>query len=152
MMSKLFRIIFLALLVTSFVISCDKTKEEEFIVEKPKPKLVDFGFNLHDYNIVNDTVKSGDTFGSLIEKQNLNGNEVYDIVAKVKDTFDVRSIRIGKPYTILRSKNKTNKIQYFIYQPDRMNYYIIDFRDSITAHKTTRPLTFKTRTIAGALG
>lgn len=151
MMSKLFRIIFLALVVTSFIISCDKTKEEEFVVAKTKAKVVDFGFNLHDFNIVNDTVKSGDTFGSLIEKQNLNGQEVYDIVAKVKDTFDVRTLRIGKPYTILRSKNKTNKIQYFIYQPDRMNYYIIDFRDSIIAHKKTRPLTFKTRTIAGAL-
>ena len=51
---------------------------------------------MHDFNMVNDTIKSGDTFGSLLEKQNLNGNQVYDIVAKVKDTFDVRSIRKGK--------------------------------------------------------
>ena len=151
MMSKIFQKIFLAIVLTSFVISCDKTKEEEFIVEKPKPKLIDFGFNLNDFNIVNDTVKSGDTFGSIIDKQNLGDKGVFDIAAKVKDSFDVRNIRKGKPYTILRSKGKTNKIQYFIYQPDKINYYVIDFRDSIIAHKKTRPLTFKTRTIAGAL-
>lgn len=150
-MSKIFQKIFLAIVLTSFVISCDKTKEEEFIVEKPKPKLIDFGFNLNDFNIVNDTVKSGDTFGSIIDKQNLGDKGVFDIAAKVKDSFDVRNIRKGKPYTILRSKGKTNKIQYFIYQPDKINYYVIDFRDSIIAHKKTRPLTFKTRTIAGAL-
>ena len=150
-MSKILQKIFCVFLLSSVLFSCDKTEEIAILVPKAKPKLVEFGFNLHDFNVINDTVKSGDTFGSLIEKQNLNGKEVFDIVAKVKDTFDVRTIRKGKPYTILRSKNKTNKIQIFIYQPDKINYYVIDFRDSIVVHKKTRPLTFKTRTIAGAL-
>jgi murein DD-endopeptidase MepM/ murein hydrolase activator NlpD len=150
-MSKILQKIFCVFLLSSVLFSCDKTEEIAILVPKAKPKLVEFGFNLHDFNVINDTVKSGDTFGSLIEKQNLKGKEVFDIVAKVKDTFDVRTIRKGKPYTILRSKNKTNKIQVFIYQPDKINYYVIDFRDSIVVHKKTRPLTFKTRTIAGAL-
>lgn len=151
-MSKIFQKLILIFLLSAFIISCNKAKEEEIIVPKARPILVEFGFNMHDFNMVNDTVKSGDTFGSLLEKQNLNGRQVYDIVAKVKDTFDVRSIRKGKPYTILRSKDKTNKIQLFIYQPDKLNYYIVDFRDSaVVAHKKTKPLTFKSRTIAGAL-
>lgn len=150
-MSKTFQKVFLIFLLSTFIISCDKTNEEEIIVQKAKPKLVEFGFKIHDFNIVNDTIKSGDTFGSLLEKQNLDGRKVYDIVAKVKDTFDVRSIRIGKPFTILRSKDRTNKIQVLIYQPDRLNFYVIDFRDSIVVYKKAKPLTFKTRTIAGAL-
>ena len=83
---KIFRIVFAVLMLTSFVVSCDQSKEEAFVEEKPKTKLIDFGFNLHDFNVVNDTVKSGDTFGSLLQKQNLNGKQVYDIVAQVKDT------------------------------------------------------------------
>ncbi len=150
-MSKTFQKVILIFLLSIFIISCDKTNEEEIIVQKAKPKLVEFGFKIHDFNIVNDTIKSGDTFGSLLEKQNLDGRKVYDIVAKVKDTFDVRSIRIGKPFTILRSKDRTNKIQVLIYQPDRLNFYVIDFRDSIVVYKKAKPLTFKTRTIAGAL-
>ena len=150
-MSKIFQKLILVFLLSTFIISCDKAKEEEIIVPKAKPKMVEFGFNLHNFNVVNDTIKSGDTFGSLLEKQNLNGREVYDIVAKVKDTFDVKTIRKGKPYTILRSKDRTNKIQVFIYQPDRLNFYVVDFRDSVLVNKKTRPLTFKSRTIAGAL-
>ena len=152
MMSKIFQKLILVFLLSTFIISCNNTKEEEIsIIPKAKPHLVEFGFNLHDFNVQNDTIKSGDTFGSLLEKQNLNGRQVYDIVAKVKDSFDVRSIRKGKPYTILRSKDRTNKIQVFIYQPDKLNFYVIDFRDSIVVHKKTKPLTFKSRTIAGAL-
>ena len=150
-MSKIFQKLILIFLLSTFIISCDKAKEEEIIVPKAKPKMVEFGFNLHNFNVVNDTIKSGDTFGSLLEKQNLNGREVYDIVAKVKDTFDVKTIIKGKPYTILRSKDRTNKIQVFIYQPDRLNFYVVDFRDSVLVNKKTRPLTFKSRTIAGAL-
>ncbi|MCF6128614.1 peptidoglycan DD-metalloendopeptidase family protein [Flavobacterium sp. AS60] len=150
-MLKVFQKVVVVFLLSTVIISCNQAKEEEVIVPKAKPKLVEFGFNIHDFNIVNDTIKSGDTFGSLLEKQNLNGREVYDIVAKVKDTFDVRSIRKGKPFTILRSKDRTNKIQVFIYQPDKLNFYVIDFRDSIVVHKKAKPLMFKTRTIAGAL-
>ena len=126
-MSKISQRIFLIILITSFILSCNKTNEEEIIVPKAKPKLVEFGFNLHDFNVLNDTIKSGDTFGSLLDSQNIDDNEVYDIVAKVKDSFDVRSIRKGKPYTILRSKDRTKKIQVFIYQPDKINYYVINF-------------------------
>ena len=151
MMLKIFQKISIIILLASLTISCKKNKEEEIFVPKTKIKSVEFGFNLHDFNVVHDTIQSGDTFGSILDRQNLNGKEVYDIVAVVKDSFDVKSIRKGKPFIILRSKDRTNKIQVFIYQPDRLNYYVVDFRDSIVTHKKTRPLTFKSRTIAGAL-
>jgi len=141
-------LIFLAFLLFT---SCNTTEKKS--VQKHKNAVIhdEFGLKLNEFNIVEDTIQSGDTFGSIIEKQNLNGRQVYDIVAKVKDTFDVRSIRKGKPYFILRTKDRTNKIQAFIYQPDRLNYYIVDFRDSIVAFKKTKPVKFTTRTIAGAL-
>lgn len=150
-MSKISLKIILICFLALFTFSCNKNKEEEIIIQKAKTKLVEFGFNLHEFNVLNDTIKSGDTFGSILESQNLDGKEVYDIVAKVKDSFDVRTIRRGKPFTILRSKDRTNKIEVFIYQPDKINYYVIDFRDSIITKKKARPLTFKTRTIAGSL-
>lgn len=132
--------------------ACKDNPEEEVIAEaKPRVSKFDFGFNLHDFNVVNDTVKSGDTFGDILGRQNLDTLRVYDIVEKIKDSFDVRQIRKGRPYTLLRGLGKTNKLQAFIYQPDQINYYVIDLRDSITVHKKTKPLTIKRRTIAGKL-
>lgn len=150
-MLKTVQRLLLLLTTTLLLFSCKKDNEEPIEVVTIKPRVIDFGFNLNDYNVVHDTVKKGDTFGTILDKQNLNGNQVYDIVAKVKDTFNVRSIRVGKPYTFLRSKDRTHKALYFIYQPDKLSYYVINFNDSITATKKTRPLTFKSRTIAGAL-
>lgn len=118
---------------------------------KPRASKFDFGFKLNDFNVINDTVAAGDTFGGILERQNLDTLKVYDIVQKIKDSFDVRQIRKGRPYTLLRGLGKTNKLEAFIYQPDRINYYVIDLRDSIKVYKKTKPLTIKRRTIAGRM-
>ena len=135
------------------VFSCSDVPEDNIPITEnvKKPAKFDFGFNLNDFNVVNDTVESGDTFGGIIDKQNLGTLRSYDITQKVKDTFDVRLIRKGKPFTMLRSLDRSKKLQVFIYQPDRQTYYIIDLRDSISVHKKTRPITIKKRTIAGQL-
>ncbi len=138
-----------------FLVSCNDTEEDELpveaAVEKTEPKIVEFGFTLNDFDVVNDTIASGDTFSSILETQNLGNLRVHDINEKIKDSFDVRRIRIGKPFTILRSKDAEKLIQAFIYQPDKLSYYVVDMRDSVTVYRTVRPITIRRRTIAGEL-
>lgn len=145
--------IFVVIIVLFSLVSCNKTEEitEEKIV-KPAPKKSEFGFVYADYNVVHDTIRKGDTFGTLLEEQNIGNREVYDIIAKVRDSFDVRTIRLHKPFTLLRSKNKKNDLQVFIYQPDNLSYYVVDFRDTaINVYKKIKPITIKRRTIGGVL-
>lgn len=141
--------LFLLLLFTLF--SCDKSKEKGDNLKRPDPIIIEFGYCFNDFDVVQDTIQSGDTFGSILEEQFLGDKQVFDIVEKVKDTFDVRTIRKGKPVTLLRSKDKTKKLQVFVYQPDRLSYYVIDLRDSVVVKKVIKPVKTKRRTIAGQL-
>lgn len=149
--------VFVIFIVLVTILSCNKSNdksENEENVKKVKKIAAnsDFGFNYSDFNVVQDTVKRGDTFGTIINKQNIGDRKVFEIVKSVKDTFDVRVIRPNKPYTMLRSKDKKNKLQVFIYQPDAINYYVFDLRDSaVVAYKKTRPITIKRRSIGGVL-
>jgi murein DD-endopeptidase MepM/ murein hydrolase activator NlpD len=140
------------LLVLVLLVSCAKNAENaaapSAIVKAPKEVC---GFQTAEYNIVFDTIQSGATFGNLIQHQNIGKREVYDIVAAIKDTFDVRSIRIQKPYALVRSKDRYKKLAAFIYQPERGIYCVIDFRDSLKAYIKRRPIKIKEKTIAGAL-
>ena len=133
------------------LLSCKKT-EDDYIFEELEPSkpIVDFGFQYDDYNVLLDTIKPGYTFEKILSKQNLNGKKVAQIIKIVKDSFEVRTER-KRPYVALRSKDKYNKLQVLIYQPDRLNYYMIDLRDSIVGFKKSRPLSFKIKTIAGRL-
>jgi murein DD-endopeptidase MepM/ murein hydrolase activator NlpD len=134
------------------VFSCKQSDSVSIIPDqKPLSEINNFGFNLNDFNVFHDTIQRGDTFGSLIENQNLGDKQVYDIIEKVKDSFDVRNVRVGKPFTFLRSKDRYKKLEVLVYQPDRGSYYVIDLRDSVTVYKKTRPIRIKQRTITGKL-
>ena len=143
----------LLLLLLVLVFSCTQKQENATdLQEQKKTKKSEFGCLYSEFNVVHDTIKSGDTFGSIIQKQNIGDKEVYDIIEKVKDTFDVRTMRFNKPYVLLRSKHKKNKLQVFIYQPDAVNYYVVDLRDTaVVAYKKAKPIRIKRRTIGGVL-
>jgi murein DD-endopeptidase MepM/ murein hydrolase activator NlpD len=147
------RKIILVAIVFLSLFACNK--EGDSIADtyvKPISKKSDFGFLYSDYNVVHDTLKKGDSFGTILQKQNLGDRKVFDIVAAVKDSFDVRTIKSSKPYTLLRSKDKKHALQVFVYQPDALSYYVVDFRDTtIVAYKKTKPITIKRRTIGGLL-
>lgn len=140
------------IIVLFSLFSCNKSESKKITqAQKPRPVIEQFGFNFNDFNVLNDTIHRGDTFGSIIDNQNIGDKQVYDIIEKARDSFDVRIIRIGKPFILLRSKDRFKKLQVFIYQPDRSNYYVIDLRDSVVVYKKVRPVLFKQRTIAGKL-
>lgn len=138
-------------LLVIFLVSCQKKEATTAVVLKAVPEIEDFGLRFNDFDVIQDTIAEGDTFGSIISKQNIGLNKIHDVVAKIKDSFDVRKIKIGKPYTLFRSKNKSKKLVFFVYQPDQSSYSVVDFRDSVFAHQKKRPVTFKRRTIAGEL-
>ncbi|WP_321539767.1 hypothetical protein [Flavobacterium piscinae] len=102
--------------------------------------------------VVQDTIKSGDTFGKLLENHNIGNFKVHEVTEQVKDSFKMRDIRVGKPITLLKSKEKPNQLQVFIYQKDNINYSVVDFRDTIVkAYNKQKPITIRRRTIATAI-
>lgn len=149
--------VLIVIITLTLVVSCKKSDREEETKKITKKEVQkkdnsDFGFRFADFNVVQDTIRKGDTFGTIINKQNIGDRKIYEIVNSIKDTFNVRSIRPNKAYTMLRSKDKTNKLQVFVYQPNDLMYYIFDFRDSaVVAHKKVRPVTIKRRLITGVL-
>lgn len=148
--------LFIVIIVLFTAVACNKSKEEankksQVKVVKRIDKDSDFGFDFTKFNVVQDTVKKGDTFGTILNRQNIGDKRVYDIVQKVRDTFNVRAIRPNKAFTMLRSKDKKNKLQVFIYQPNSSSFYVIDFRGSISAYKKIRPVTIRRRMIGGVL-
>lgn len=140
--------IYILLLVLS-VVSCKK-QEDEYVIDdlEPRKPIVDFGFKYNDFNVDYDTIQSQDTFERILKKQNLGDKKASEILKIVKDSFPT-SVRFKRPYVCLRTKDRYHKLQYLIYQPDRINYYLIDLTDSIVGFKKSRPLTFKIKTIAG---
>ena len=139
-MSRILSILFIAF----FLFSCQENKNEEQKAEaKPEKIITQFGYTLNDYNVKRGRVKSGDSFGTILENNNLFYPQIYNIVQKVKKVYDIRKINIGKPYTILSSKDSLNTPQVFIYQPNLIDYVVVSLTDSLWAEKKSKAVKLK---------
>ncbi len=114
-------------------------------------ELMEFGYNLNNFTVVRDTIKPGDTFGLILERNNISYPKIYEIAERAKDTFDIRKLQIGKPYTLLCSKDDSKEPQCFIYQPNREDYVVIEFCDSILAYKEKKPVTIRRKEASGII-
>lgn len=145
-------------LLLSIFISCKQVQTdkevsavEDIVISNELSTDKQFGFNLEDYLVVRDTVKRGDSFGELMIKNKVDYPKIAKVSEDYRDTFDVRKIRVGKPYLILKSKDTTEGAQVFIYQNDLINYTVVDFRDSVLAYKDRKQVKFVQKEAAGII-
>ena len=134
-MNKLFLVF---VLIVCVLFSCEKTSKTEPPIKIKEKIIKQFGYTLNDYHVVKDTVRNGDSFGTILEKNNLFYPQIYNIVQKAKQVYDVRKINIGKPYTILFSKDSLKSPQLFVYQPNLIDYVLVSLTDSLWAEKKSK--------------
>ncbi len=144
----------IALLISISFFSCkedrpiDDTNDFQAFVE---PEIIEFGFNLNDYFVKRDTIRNGDSFGAILQRNNVGVSEVHNIAASAKDSYDIRKLQVGKPYTLLFSKDSLQTPECFIYQPNNIDYVVIKFADSVVAYKESKPVTVVTREASGTI-
>lgn len=128
-----------------------KTEEEIAIVEEPI-ETFEFGFKLEDYVVKRDTIRKGDTFGLILERNAVGYPKIFHIAEKAKDTFDIaRGLQVGKPYTLLCAKDSLETAKCFVYQPNLENYVVINFQDSIHAYTSRKPIKYIEKTATGVI-
>ena len=126
---------FILFTILIFLFSCGEKNSQTKIEIKKEKVIKEYGYTLNNYNVKKDTIESGDSFGLILENNNLFYPKIYDIVQEAKKVFDIRKINIGRPYTILSSKDSLNKPLVFIYQPNPIDYIVVSLGDSLWAEK-----------------
>ena len=147
--------IFSFLTICIFCFGCEKDPKKEVIEEEitfVEPQdIYEFGFNLNDYVVKRDTIKKGDSFGEILERNNIGYPHIFQIAEKAKDTFDIRKLQVGKPYTLLCSKDSLEIPKCFIYQPNVEEYVVVSFQDSIHAYTSRKPIKYVEKTVSGVI-
>ena len=112
---------------------------EEKIVQ-PIPKIK-YGYDYNLYEAKEFKIKRGDTFGAILEQNGIDYPEVYTILQVIKKSeVNIRKLKIGKPYTLLFTKDSVPKAHAFIYHPGVESYDVIQLKDSLYAKKVKKPV------------
>ncbi len=137
------------------MVNCKKDKDlDDSFVEEivEEVEIKEFGFNLGDYVVKKDTIRQGDSFGEILERNHIGYPKIFEIAEKAKDSFNIsRQLQVGKPYTLLCSKDSLEQAECFIYQPNLEEYVVINFQDSIEAYTSRKPITYVEKTASGVI-
>tara|TARA_R110002073_G_scaffold216229_2_gene376464 strand:- start:31580 stop:32887 length:1308 start_codon:yes stop_codon:yes gene_type:complete len=146
------------LLSLSILISCGKDEKKGVpetlqTLKASIPEIIyEFGYKLNDYKVIKDTIKNGESFGIILDRHHVFYPKINKIAKTIKDTFDVRRVRAGKPYMILAKKDSTEKAQVFIYRDNKATATIVDFQDStITAYKYRKRIKVVEKEVTGKI-
>ncbi|MEZ4797101.1 MAG: peptidoglycan DD-metalloendopeptidase family protein [Flavobacteriaceae bacterium] len=114
-------------------------------------EVIEFGYNINDFVVIRDTIKKGDSFGQIMERNKIGYPQIYNIVEKIKDSFNIAKLQEGKPYALLCSKDSLQTPQCFIYQPSLEDYVVINFQDSIHAYTNKKPIKYIEKVATGTI-
>jgi murein DD-endopeptidase MepM/ murein hydrolase activator NlpD len=153
--------VIIAIIGVLLSVSCGKKNEKTSIEAETPPKEITppketikkaYGLVLNDFEIVKDTVGKGDFFGSIMDKHGVTPAEVYQLTQLIPDTiFNFKRINVGRPYTILKSKDTLKRPEVFIYEHNKIDYTKVFLGDSIYAQREQKPVTIKKRIASGII-
>ena len=140
-----------ALLLFSLLVSCKTDTVEKALKESAPKDSIFYGINFNQFEVVRDTIKKNETFGQIMLRNNIGYSKIYGISKEYREVFDVRRLGIGRPYTLLKSKDSLQSTQYFIYEQDAIHYAVIDFTNGVNVYKEEKPVKYVTREASGVI-
>ncbi len=97
------------------------------------------------------TIKPGQNLSEILTRAGLS-MQLVDRLARIsEDIFDVRRIRAGNRYALLRCQDTTNHPWYFVYENTPEQYVVFDLRDSIRIYFGEKEVEKRQYEVAGSI-
>ena len=91
----------------------------------------ELGIPLDGYDTYEERVERGDFFSTILNGYGVSNQRIYKISESIKDTFDIRDIRVGNEYTAYVSQADTS-LGFWVYSIDKRRSLVIDISDPDT--------------------
>lgn len=109
-----------------------------------------FGFDTRDFYIEESVFNPNQFIGDILYKNGISYALIAELERKAKDVFDVKKIKSGKNYAIIKEDSCDTTVA-FAYEPDPLSYVLYDFRDSISVQVVEREFTTCIETASGKI-
>src|SRR5210317_485249 len=142
---------FFVLIYVFIVLLSSCNSEINEIKKEEDPIKYKYGYDESKYLFEEKKVGKGDTFGDILEGQGIDYPEIYQALQKTKNEVDFRKLQIGKPYTLIYTKDSIRKLKAFVYHPTIEGYSLIQLRDSVFGNTFKKTRTYKDLSASGII-
>ncbi len=158
-MKRLYRIIFITILTAFIAYSCTQTAGKENPVtkteentEKNPEKITDsYGIDTTSYEIIRGRIKRNQFLSEILDDYNISYYDIDKLSLNSGDIFDMRKMKAGNNYSLYIKPDTVNRLDYMIYEHDKINHYILDFREEPVIRKIERPSKLELKYASGSI-
>ena len=137
--------------VSALIILLSSCSNFDIAEKKEKPIEYKYGYNIDQYIFEEKKIKSGDTFGDILEGVGIDYPEIYEALQKTKGDVNFKKLQIGKPYTLIFSKDTLRSLKAFVYHPSVEGYSFIQLKDSVFGETIVKPKSYKEMEASGII-
>lgn len=150
-MKKHFPAIVLSAFIVAFVayalITKKKPAERQYLVREMadttdtvamKPPSLLYGINIDSLEIIEGAIQRNQSLSEILSKFNVSYQTIDQLARNFRDVFDVRKIAANKKYAILCAQDSLKTARHFVYEPNPLEYIVINLKDSIEVYREYR--------------
>ena len=105
---------------------------EEEITHEEQTKEFKYGFETNEHHFESGSIQYNQFLGDILNDNGVGYGTIAELEEKAKEIFDVRNIRAGKKFHLIKKDSCQDNALAFVYEPDPLRYVIYDFRDSVS--------------------
>ncbi|WP_187263816.1 peptidoglycan DD-metalloendopeptidase family protein [Pontibacter beigongshangensis] len=124
---------------------------EELEEEEQGPAPIVYGIATDSMRIAKGEVERGQNLSVILAKYNISAVTIDKLASKAKGIFDVRKINAKQKYIVLHAKDSARTAQYFIFEPNKVEYIIYDLRGDLEVKKVKREMEVVEKAISGEI-
>ena len=141
-----------------FLFSCNSSLEDSESISNSNivasEPVIEYGFDTDTFLVIKNDIQSGQSLGKILSDYNVSYAQIDKIARKTLRTeYDVRNLKAGHPYAmfcILDTAGRENA-EIFVYEEDKINYVVYDFRDTLKVYQAQKPVEVKLIEDAGII-
>ncbi len=154
--------IILSIVATALLCACQNTGQKaepsvQQIVQDTVAEVVAardsfLGIDVEDSEVLHERVPNNQTLGGLLSKYGVSRQQIHELEVKSMPVFNVRKIKGGNPYHIIRSvKDSVPTTDYFIYEVNSTEYVVYGFSDTVSVRRYEKELVYREKIVSGEI-
>ncbi len=143
-----YKLLYLLILLTFFACGEKKQNSSETEAEKPTPN--EYGLYVDSLIEHSGFVLKNQNFSDILLPFGLSYKEIIELEKKSKPVFDIRKIRPKHFYAAYVTSDSLNRLKYFVYEINDIDFVVYDFTDSLLAiYPGKKEITARERKVGG---
>ena len=129
------------ILVSLLAVACSEesveTSRVDIIPSEPSAVATpagEYGLELENFEVKKGRIGRNQFLAEILLKEGVGYPIIESLVELAKPILDVRKIRAGDHYALVSQKDTSDRLAYFIYEEDPVNYVVFDLNENLAVY------------------